>query len=84
MFLLEGKEMPRLFLFSRSRYPKNSRRAGGQLDAFQRAVIVFTIVFSRRRQSRRPRSLRSLMLIQKNVLCSDWRISIHFLLQASD
>ena len=41
-------------------------RAGAQLDAFQRAVIVFTIVLCRRR--RRPRCLRFLIPFWDNCL----------------
>ena len=69
MFHLKGKQILRTFLLSRPRRPKNfkiglftfcfqrQQRAGAQVDAFQRAVIVFTIVLCRRRWRRRPKIL---------------------------
>ena len=47
-------------VFSRCNFSENS----AQLGAFQRAVIVFTIVLCRRRRRRRPRCLKSLMASQ--------------------
>ena len=70
MFLYEAKQIPQKVLLLRPRSPVNSKKrlstsdyvhAGAQLDAFQRAVIVFIIVFCRRRRRRRRRCLRSLI-----------------------
>ena len=49
-------------VFSRSNLSKNSMQVVSSMhSAFQRAVIVFTIVLCRRRRRRRPRCVRSLM-----------------------
>ena len=42
-------------------YFKRQLPAGVKLDAFQRAVIVFTIVLCRRRRRRRPCCVMSLL-----------------------
>ena len=55
MFFNEAKQMLRTYLSLRPRSPENSKkvfsrqgqlRTGAQPDAFQRAVIVFTIVLA--------------------------------------
>ena len=70
MFFHEAKQILRKFLLLRPRSLNSSKkglftlqslrqlRAGAELDAFQRAVIVFTIVLCHRRRRRRPRERR--------------------------
>ena len=64
MFLHEAKQIPRTYILLRPCSPGTPKkvlsrfnlklRAGAKLDAFQRAVIVFTNVLCRRRWRRRP------------------------------
>ena len=60
-----------------------AKRARAQLDAFQLAVIVFTIVLCHRCRRRRPLCLSSLLSFAQSNRCNSSRIIAVIKLQVS-